>query len=35
MGDPAVVKIFDTTLRDGELSPGAIMTLEEKLQVAD
>ncbi len=35
MGDPAVVKIFDTTLRDGEQSPGATMTLEEKLQVAD
>lgn len=29
------VKIFDTTLRDGEQSPGASMTLEEKLQVAD
>ncbi len=27
--------IFDTTLRDGEQSPGASMTLEEKLQVAD
>lgn len=34
MGDPAVVKIFDTTLRDGEQSPGATMTTEEKLQVA-
>lgn len=34
MGDPAVVKIFDTTLRDGEQSPGATMTIEEKLQVA-
>ncbi|MCI0466348.1 MAG: 2-isopropylmalate synthase [Beijerinckiaceae bacterium] len=29
------VVIFDTTLRDGEQSPGASMTLEEKLQVAD
>ena len=29
------VVIFDTTLRDGEQSPGATMTLEEKLQVAD
>ncbi|MEY3135946.1 MAG: hypothetical protein RJA39_1831, partial [Pseudomonadota bacterium] len=27
--------IFDTTLRDGEQSPGASMTLEEKLEVAD
>lgn len=35
MGDPAVVKIFDTTLRDGEQSPGATMTLEEKLQIAE
>ncbi len=29
------VVIFDTTLRDGEQSPGASMTLEEKLQVAE
>ncbi len=35
MGDPAVVKIFDTTLRDGEQSPGATMTIDEKLQVAE
>ncbi len=27
--------IFDTTLRDGEQSPGASMSLEEKLQVAE
>lgn len=27
--------IFDTTLRDGEQSPGASMTLSEKLQVAE
>ena len=35
MADPAVIRIFDTTLRDGEQSPGATMTTEEKLQVAD
>ena len=29
------VRIFDTTLRDGEQSPGAAMTFEEKIQVAD
>ena len=29
------VVIFDTTLRDGEQSPGASMTLEEKIQVAE
>ena len=28
------VKIFDTTLRDGEQCPGATMTLPEKLRVA-
>jgi len=31
---PERVKIFDTTLRDGEQSPGASMTLEEKLEIA-
>src|SRR5881396_1123379 len=29
-----LVKIFDTTLRDGEQSPGAAMNLDEKLMVA-
>ena len=29
------VCIFDTTLRDGEQSPGASMTLDEKIQVAE
>ena len=28
------VRIFDTTLRDGEQSPGCTMTLKEKLEVA-
>ncbi len=28
------VRIFDTTLRDGEQSPGATMTLKEKLRIA-
>lgn len=28
------VRIFDTTLRDGEQSPGASMTLDEKLRIA-
>lgn len=29
-----IIKIFDTTLRDGEQSPGASMNVEEKLRVA-
>ena len=29
--DPDQVVIFDTTLRDGEQSPGASMNLDEKL----
>src|ERR1051326_7836208 len=29
-----VIKIFDTTLRDGEQCPGASMNAEEKLEVA-
>jgi hypothetical protein len=32
--DPKRVKVFDTTLRDGEQSPGCTMTGEEKLQVS-
>lgn len=35
MKDPDVIRIFDTTLRDGEQSPGATMTTEEKLQIAE
>ena len=33
--DPDRVVIFDTTMRDGEQSPGASMNLEEKLRIAD
>ena len=29
-----MIKIFDTTLRDGEQSPGASMNTEEKIQIA-
>ena len=29
------IHIFDTTLRDGEQSPGASMNLEEKIQIAE
>src|SRR5690606_1729275 len=32
--DPDYVRMFDTTLRDGEQSPGATLTSEEKLEVA-
>ena len=31
--DPNAVLIFDTTMRDGEQSPGASMTLEEKIEI--
>ncbi|KAK9725235.1 hypothetical protein RND81_05G130200 [Saponaria officinalis] len=32
--DPSYVRIFDTTLRDGEQSPGASMTPHQKLEIA-
>ena len=35
MSDKEKILIFDTTLRDGEQSPGATMTFEEKLEVAE
>jgi 2-isopropylmalate synthase len=31
---PRIVRIFDTTLRDGEQSPGASMNIPEKLEIA-
>ena len=34
MNDKDKVFIFDTTMRDGEQSPGASMSLEEKIQIA-
>ena len=34
MDEPAVVRIFDTTLRDGEQSPGATLNIDEKLDIA-
>lgn len=34
MTDPKRITIFDTTLRDGEQSPGASMNLTEKLEIA-
>ncbi|MCA9221329.1 MAG: 2-isopropylmalate synthase [Planctomycetales bacterium] len=34
MAEPRTIRIFDTTLRDGEQSPGASMNLQEKLEVA-
>ncbi|KAI5653679.1 hypothetical protein M9H77_30866 [Catharanthus roseus] len=32
--DPNYVRVFDTTLRDGEQSPGATMTTKQKLDIA-
>ncbi|MBW6510700.1 MAG: 2-isopropylmalate synthase [Desulfuromonadaceae bacterium] len=34
MSEPTRIKIFDTTLRDGEQSPGASMNIDEKLRIA-
>ena len=34
MSDNRQIKIFDTTLRDGEQSPGASMNLVEKMEIA-
>ena len=34
ISDPNYVRIFDTTLRDGEQSPGASMTSKQKLDIA-
>ncbi|MEJ2200444.1 MAG: 2-isopropylmalate synthase [Desulfuromonadaceae bacterium] len=34
MSETKKIKIFDTTLRDGEQSPGASMNIDEKLRVA-
>ncbi|BCR05452.1 2-isopropylmalate synthase [Desulfuromonas versatilis] len=34
MSKEHTIKIFDTTLRDGEQSPGASMNIEEKLRIA-
>mmetsp|Transcript_34814 Transcript_34814/g.74144 ORF Transcript_34814/g.74144 Transcript_34814/m.74144 type:complete len:664 (+) Transcript_34814:187-2178(+) len=34
ISDPDYVRIFDTTLRDGEQSPGATLTSMEKLEIA-
>ncbi len=34
MSDSRMIKVFDTTLRDGEQSPGASMNLAEKMEIA-
>ncbi|WP_305043065.1 2-isopropylmalate synthase [Geoalkalibacter sp.] len=34
MSNERIIKIFDTTLRDGEQSPGASMNMDEKLRIA-
>ena len=33
--EPGKIRIFDTTLRDGEESPGATMTPEDRLRIAE
>ena len=35
MSDPDVVRIFDTTLRDGEQAPGIALTKAEKVEIAE
>jgi len=34
MAEPTPIRIFDTTLRDGEQSPGATLSLHEKIEIA-
>ena len=34
MSDREKLFIFDTTMRDGEQSPGASMSVEEKIQIS-
>ncbi|MEI8355785.1 MAG: 2-isopropylmalate synthase [Deltaproteobacteria bacterium] len=34
MAKTTIIRIFDTTLRDGEQSPGASMNIDEKLRIA-
>jgi len=34
MAEPTPIRIFDTTLRDGEQSPGATLNYQEKLEIA-
>jgi len=34
MAESRIIRIFDTTLRDGEQSPGASMNLSEKMEIA-
>ena len=34
MAEPTHIRIFDTTLRDGEQSPGATLNLQEKIEIA-